>query len=702
MNAPTRIKSQIPDLRNSSRINQDLQSPSMDLMALLDSAGIPCRRVGKEIEADFDQSGHLSYKLNPRKGVYFSTTGKKGKIASLLRSHKLPDTAYTGQASALPKKNIGIARHIWSSGWTCTHRQDMPVDWDKGLNASQKGAVRIKHAEEREAVITYLTARLGPEHVEEHWLRQIRIARDRLGQIMMLVPMYKDGEVVGIQRTYLTPNGKKIVRKMLGQKGVLPLSAPTGVNPAQLAGVRNMLIGEGFETVAAAIQTAGYGGIVCFDAVGLTVWAESQARVAAEQSKEQLDNTPTATILADNDESQTGQKASAKAVRALRKAGLKAHFALPPLPENGGPKGGPKGSDWGDYPQEGLSHAMLAHLQMAVSNGDSEMPVLDADDDAKRAELEETHDFTWLRLAENLADFPVTDTVEQVRDNLKTDFQKLVEDYLDWWGSQRDAKDPSLFQPVLFQITTGAGKSRYLKKLITNLPLRKAGVRVCVGVGDHAQAAEFEAVGYFHFWGRQPNEEKCPAAYCPAHEDLAKAVDREHIPQAEYCNSCPHGIAWSIEKVRAKLEDGNVSSQTQVDDLEERIQQLVALLLRMGLDPGDVLPCPWQQHLKSAMDAQFVVMHHLSYSDSLVNNALYFADESFDIGKTVTINLGDIAQWAKELDGQVRHFSVHPPLADEGRETQVKKARMAMQMLADRMAYWAGQGKSGAVELDAG
>ncbi|MBU2789993.1 hypothetical protein, partial [Acidithiobacillus caldus] len=79
------------------------------LLVALRAAGIPCRRQGKEIEADLDATGHYSYKIAPHKGVFFdAATGKSGAIASLLKRKRLDAAAIgTDTATTTPRPAAG-------------------------------------------------------------------------------------------------------------------------------------------------------------------------------------------------------------------------------------------------------------------------------------------------------------------------------------------------------------------------------------------------------------------------------------------------------------------------------------------------------------------------------------------------------------------------------------------------------------------
>lgn len=686
-----------------------------ELIAVLENANIPWKRSGGEIEADFDGTGHLSHKINPQKGCWLNSFGESGTVASLLWQHKLRADGTPMEAARprpqripAPKKPSAvdtsrIARKIWESAWTCTHENDMPSGWDRGLSGGILDMRRNVLEEERRAVIQYLRERLGEHWL--HWLRQVRIARDRDKSILMLLPMQKNGVVVGVQRVFLTPDGKKIERKMLGKIGVYPLPAPTGVLPVKLTEQPPLLVGEGWETVASVVQACGQPGVATFSANGLVRWADEQAEAAQKSGKAP---NRSAIILVDRDESQTGQKASAKAISALRNSGVTALYAMPPAPEAGGPRGGEKGSDWADYVREQIDGALVAHLQMAIARGDSEMPDLP---DEPPAPVTVPFDMAGFRQAENPEAPAPSQDVDDVRRDMQTHLQKIVDEYSgEWLRQNKDTRSP--FPPALFRITTGVGKSHALKKLPRSVEVRKVDGRVVVSVQTHEQAREYEAAGYTHFWGRQPDENgPAPQAWCPNHDQLTIAMEKEHVSQSEVCRTCTYGLKWAIDDARAILDAGNPSPD-RARKLKKKISDHLHTLSSRGLDPESVTPCRWQSHLQEVKRSQFVVMTHNSYSHSVVGDAILFCDESFSLGKTVEIELSDVHSWAArnadilerlrgELDGieqgeqTERAQELHDKIGKHG------SAAEFFRVLATRMAEWTGQGKDGAVSVDA-
>ncbi|OFC35396.1 MAG: toprim domain-containing protein [Acidithiobacillus caldus] len=678
------------------------------LIVTLEQAEIPCRRTGKEIEADIDGVGHHSYKIAPQKGVYFNAaTGKGGTIAALLKRKRIDAAATATDATPTPRPAAGgqqpkdttaQARRVWSAAWTCTHGADMPAGWDQGLAVAAKGAKRLTLEQERDAAIAYLRSRLGDAHLL-HWMRQARVGRTLDGQPMLVLPMHSGGVLSGIQRVILDASGQKIERKMLGKHGYMPLPAPVGVQPAQLVpdAASCVLAGEGFETDASVVQAVGHPGIAAMDAGGLRRWADEQAAAAANATPERLAKAPAVIVLADRDASGTGQKAAAYAVRTLRAAGLRAFYAEPLSPEDGGPKGGPKGSDWNDYIREGLDGAIVAHLQLAIERGDALMPEPEQNEPASAAPV---FDFSGYRLAETPAAVAETAEVDAVRAEMEIQFQRIVKEYVGWRKKDVSSRDP--FEPELFHITTGVGKSRSVKHLIHDLIIRSKGVRVVVSVPDHEQALEYEKAGFFHLWSRQPDDSKAPQALCQSYVEMEQARDRGHVSQAEFCRRCSNGLAWAIKNAQKELDSGTCS-EARAAVLQERIEAYTAELQRRGLDPQFVDPCRWQDHLREAINAQFVVIVHDSYSHSVVGDALFFADESFDLAKTVQIELSDIHEWSAKNAAILDSLKGHITITDEIKDKleKHKKAGELFKVLAARMAFWAAEGKDGEVRADA-
>lgn len=523
----------------------------------LSQAGIPYEREGRQINADVDHTGHHSYKITPSKGLFIEVhTNKGGTISALLRRLKIqvaaaPSHPAEGGHDGDTKKDKDTqkkALDMWGAGWTPTHLTDMPAGWDKkARNVWDKGYLRKKHEEERDAAIRYLTSRLGPEHLI-HWLRHIRVGRDTdTGKIIMMVPMKHDDVVVGIQRVFLTPDGEKTKRMMLGiGKGSTYLLRPP-------AGVPLMKLGdhsggkvecEGFETVAALVQASGWPGVTTFSDGGLINSAKKAAAKAHGKTKEQLESH-VVIVGADSDESGAGQKAAAEAVRTLRAAGLKAIYAIPPSPENGGPKGGPKGSDWGDYPREGFTADQVrAHLALSIAQGDAELAKVPEERQAAWQDSSVVRSLSAVRPAQNPRPLVKTMTVEIGRKALNRIFDKFVEQAKAWQNGER------LTPPRLgAEITFGMGKSHVLKRLIARL--KSEGIKTVFVVKDTNEAQAYQAAGACWRHGREDMSDHggfLVPQHCPKLALGGDLRESEHTPAAVLCGAghCEHGNARAL------------------------------------------------------------------------------------------------------------------------------------------------------------
>ena len=132
----------------------------------------------------------------------------------------------------------------------------------------------------------------------------------------------RDGEMVGIHRTYLSPEGKKIAVKCAGSIGAIKLF------PAK----NELAIAEGIETA-----------LSCYALDGLPVWSCYSS--SGMELFEPPGTLKTIYICIDVDENKAGEKAGNKLANKLLKAGLEVYIAKPPKPNNF------KGFswDWNDY-----------------------------------------------------------------------------------------------------------------------------------------------------------------------------------------------------------------------------------------------------------------------------------------------------------------------------------------------------------------
>ncbi|MHB9043157.1 toprim domain-containing protein [Acidithiobacillus sp.] len=216
-----------------------------------------------------------------------------------------------------------------------------------------KGARRAQWQVARDVTVQYLSHR-GLE--DAHWLGQVRIRLpDRFSpegtRAVMVTPMRRDGNICGIQQAFIDEDGQKLDRKMLGRKGVIRLPPPPEASPLPItrsAQEKDMLLlGEGFETTAVAIQASGLPGIVAYDVGVVQKWAMEQAE-AAHKPANRGTAVPVIGFLVDRDINKVGQRGARDAISSLDEVGLAARYLEPSIQVIGGSKG----ADWADARQE--------------------------------------------------------------------------------------------------------------------------------------------------------------------------------------------------------------------------------------------------------------------------------------------------------------------------------------------------------------
>lgn len=615
--------------------------------AALESKNIRFELQGQQINADLVGSGHCSTKITPRRGLYLDvSTGTGDTVARLLREihADIPHVSHAESPMEIVEDNGKKALDLWHASWTCTYATDMPSGWDRGLNVRQKGSSRAKFERNRDAVRVYIACRLGPDHLD-HWVRQVRISPEGL----MLVPMQQNGKMSGVQRTFLDSSGRKIKRMMLGPQGITPCPVPTSVLPHDLGIGTASLVSEGWETDAAVVQAAGWPGLSCQYDGGIVTWALEQAARAQGMTPDQLAKAPAPVILVDNDKSGAGQKAASRAVKILRKAGLRAYYAAPPTPENGGPRGGLKGSDWGDYPREGISDdVLLAHLKLAIATGDNDMPQINEDDLNKYTHL------MPVRPARMPKKMNRGMGIEQARDFIKKATERFVMQAERWQEWQRRAAaaaaDPDEEQdigpeptmPTLgLEITTGLGKSRAIKKLIAKLKRKMVGelearsVPTVIVGQDRNACQEFEKAGAFWRRGRENSGNGFEDAWhCPKMEEGQQISLKEHFWGPTICSAghCEHGNKRSKTKAedaghkisktvlrffreRPELE-AQASDHCWLDHMQTATERFVIVVTAQGFGPADMITATGEKRIVIVDEsAQWTHGHKLGTGD---------------------------------------------------------------------------------------
>ncbi len=634
--------------------------PVDSVLNALQTAAIPCKRKGGEIEADLHGTGHLSCKINPRKGVFFTTDGQAGTLSPLLRQLGIADCKPVSVSSVSPRVATGTqdtsraARRLWQGGWLCTHQADMPSNWDRGLASMAKGARRAAIERQRDAALAYYARRFGPDFVV--WaIRQVRLAEPSpeykaLGAVVMVLsPMHSAaGDLCGVQRLHLLADGSKAeadgfpARKMLGRMGTCRILPPAGRPKAPE--VPSVLVGEGWETVASGVLASGALGEAAYTAANLGAWSRNLADNQKLRGKD-----VSIGVLVDRDLSQTGQKASAAAVRILRSVGHDAVYLLPPESV----LGGSKGADWSDVLVTMGVECTAVALGLAAAGGSAALDLVPADSvEVGFCQNQNIRRIWPVRTAEMPQQKTATLTLEQGRARLDAALQYFLTKAQDWSQGQRGGVW-STPPTVGLEITTGVGKSRAIRRLIATL--KKAGIPVVIVANNRSACAEYEMAGAFWRHGRedltvsggfqsgQPHH--CPKVY-QAVEELAS---KKHMLAGELCGSghCEHGNQRSL--IRA-IAAGKAPSDYILDFFRDRPEL------------KNVAPCTWLDHHKEAMGHLVITvtgdglgtgdMDYLigSGADQERVPRIVIMDESAAWTSTIRAGVPQFTQWLHSLE----------------------------------------------------
>ncbi len=663
------------------------------------------------IRADWRGGDGLNVSVNIESGGWHDfATGEAGSWQDLARllhiddAVDLPRPIRYSPDMAQEAQRIANAQYLWNSGFDLSGTV-LPLGWDSGLSAGQKGIRRRRLESAKTATSAYLAARLGDGHLV-HWMRQVRIALPKAGDnyaaAIMLTPMLSGGLVTGVERTWISTEGKKLDRKFLGiSKGAsFRVNPPFGV-PCRVAlpnSPEKEIVGlaESFLNAASIAQEVGIPLVCSYSAAGMVDLASRWAADAAKLDPAVVAAAPVVVIAADRDVSGVGQKAAAKSYALLSGAGIDAKIALPAAHENGGPDQGDKGSDWNDYPTQGIG--ILPHfLGSMASEGWGEI---------RQYLPNPAVAFRPWRPAQKPAEIALCVTPDEARQTIRNAFNDAKLATISFY--QKPKSERGNYQPRLIKSTMGSGKTtREIRQVIHDIKLLQADIPVVVQVQNHDQALEFERAGWFHLWGRHPEKsiEKKNAtqaaskyfddAVCLQWENyIEETSNKNHLSGPEVCRFCPNGIARAIRDTEAELIDCDDSERAE--ELEGKLYNLNIQLESMGLKSNPA-PCSYLDHAEDAKNTQFVVMVSGSYSPNLAKDALFICDEGFPVGKTISIGLEDLDLWARQNQKTIQSIKEYESRYGELSELQAadlarrKKIDDLFSLLAQKMAGLVGQ-----------
>lgn len=516
-----------------------------EIVDALVNAGIPFKKVGMEIEADIENSGHFSCKISLKKGgLWLTSDGKKGTFSQLLHSLKItPAKSSTAAPQArdmdaeLKKERENAtkeARAIWSSAWVVKavdQFYDGP-DLEK-MTARQKGARRRAMEAARDAGLAYLRA----SRLDERWLTEAGIYRldlceksgknrdqyDAGARAILISPMGDMVNPMGVQRLFLTLDGVKVGRKMRGQKAVTKIEPLQGTVP-MLEGDRIKVHGEGLETVLPVMQIAGFNGRVYWDAGLIKTTFLFNAELAKNATQEQRDTLQTQFLLVDRDISGTGQRICSDSIDAMIDAGFSGNkliYALPPEEV----AGGEKGADWRDVLLElgevGCREALLNCMNYQKPEQEQEPEIA-------------AQPVVFYR---KLKQGKMPPLVSDEKGSLE-DAAEIVRTEIGCHVNSKSKKN------VALAVDCGVGKS-HLAAEITD-----AGTRPTLTVTPTKALAQDAAF----MVAPARSSDEFASGYCNVYPEIEPFSEKWRSIVVHKCRTCPHGMA-AMDHIQSKKDD---------------------------------------------------------------------------------------------------------------------------------------------------
>ena len=489
------------------------------LSSVFDSLGIPYKRVGREINADIDRTGHYSYKISPKKSVYFVTDGcsKGGTLAGLLR--KLQTDTSNIPATQLDcsndshKKTKEISRIIKDS-------EPFAEINDAGKTAIEK----------------YFMGRSLPLILPE----TARVSVVPQGY-KLIIPLFEieKSEIPAVHITLITKSGEKRPQDCFGGKhryvkgnlktesGSMVFSHING-DTEQLSvseKTKWIGIGEGLETVIAGRILSGWSSIFAISDMGIKSFFDNPKNL------EPFKKTQTGlAIFVDRDLSEAGQKASAALAYKAKEAGIPVLFLLPPSII----KGGKKGADWNDTIKELGADGAMGALKIAISRSERELEAVEVEESATTLDFVSTSDHEPVRYDR----IPVNEAFSEMYSFLKNRFHEKSN------------------TPELHALPPGLGKSSTSADLARDNALAgRPGIRLITPTKKLAREFAKNSGGLARE-GRSGEENS--VARCEIFPEVIPFSEKWRSAIAHKCTSCLHGKAAMAIIKGDTLEDPSV------------------------------------------------------------------------------------------------------------------------------------------------
>lgn len=344
-----------------------------DFIGICHAQGWTYKRHGAEFEVDVEQSGHLEYKVHPRKGVYLTSGGDSGTIAQLLYDKKagndrnVPVVPKPCSRSTREQKKLTAASFLADS---------LPRIIQPGMLCT------LEHQAGWTAVKRYLKSRgLDLDAIPP----ATRIKSGRDGGFDLIIPLENgqpEAENRPVHVTMIMTSGQKRPQKWLDGNcriTVGPQKRPEGgkayaIIPARAGNMRipghdgpAFCTGEGLESAGTGNLLSGYAAIFAVNKAGLASTLENPEIVKVVKAENRL-----MMLMVDRDTSGDGQKAAALLALKAQKLNIPFRFCVPPEAV----KGGKKGADWNDALMELGVDVARGALVAAMEQSQAELDIV--------------------------------------------------------------------------------------------------------------------------------------------------------------------------------------------------------------------------------------------------------------------------------------------------------------------------------------
>ena len=562
----------------------------------MEALGRAYKKRGNVVDADWDMSGHFSYKCTPAKGVYVTSSGKGGTLYQMLHSAGSAPLANSAPGADTPPKAGGEAEPSGKKKTkdlgeviNAAFPRILPEAIISGTTRERMAARRVRTALEKAhagawgAVAVYLESRgLSLAEIPAH----AKVAPVANGYDL-IIPLanLRPGEPAA-HFTLLTKSGAKRPEAWLEgdcryTKGPQRTSAGGAAHSIiratdcrlEIPGVTGpayYCIGEGLESSASGNKITGFTSIFAVTRGGVAAFLDDDV-----VAKGLIAEKATLIILVDRDVSGDGQKSAAILARKAKKYGVPVLFSVPPAIVSGGKKG----ADWNDVLMTlGIDGARGAFIEACAQSETALAAIPDIGEPITIRRLHRRHTTGDVSLEDTNAvpdlsgcpidDVPALDYGEcsqqidpdysqstikingkirlatETEPSSAVDFQNLadsaavVRDHI-----KKHVNDESDGRPLAVAVSPGVGKSHILAEECDEIALRFDKAIPTVVITTTRKLAEEAAEKSGGIDSPARNGKKGEAGFCNIFPEIEPFSEAWRSIVAHKCKSCPHGQA---------------------------------------------------------------------------------------------------------------------------------------------------------------